>query len=173
MWSPIIFSLLFVSPRTMNDVRIDAPADDPPTTPPRLSSAVSSLCVSVFEVRIGEAPLATAAEKHAARRSDRLDERLGVGDLAIARVNHREIRRAVLAPQLQARPVVVVIIVFAGGRDDDDRRAWSAGEIDEALDDCRILHVAADDHQRALVRPMLVGANERTNQQKRAPAQSS
>ena len=32
----------------MNDVRIEAPADEPPMTPPRANSALSSLWVSVF-----------------------------------------------------------------------------------------------------------------------------
>ena len=55
--------LLFVSP-AMNDPIIDAPAEEPPITPPQATLFVPFRRVPA---RIRDAPLTAAAEEHAAR----------------------------------------------------------------------------------------------------------
>ncbi len=112
---------------------------------------------SSVEIRIGKAPLPAASEKDAARVLDRLHERVGVSRLPVARVKHADSVRAVVAEFLDARPIVVVRVVFASRGDDHNRRVFASGKLDEALDDGGILHVAADNHERAVLWPDLLG----------------
>ena len=136
----------------MNDVRIDAPADDPPITPPRFRSAVSSLCVSVFRYESASrhwrpppknTPRASRIGLTNASESATLRSRVCSTVRFVAPFSRHS-----LSPDQywsyssSASPAVGMITIGAVG---------PAGEIDEPLHDRRVLHVAADDDERAFV----------------------
>ena len=101
------------------------------------------------QVRIGEPPLAPAAEPDATGVTQRLDERVGVRNVAVRRVQDREAGRPGRPKRLGAPPCPVVRLRSACRRDEHDRGVRTAGEIQEALDDGRVLHAPAHEHERS------------------------
>ena len=106
-------------------------------------------CLSSLDIPVRQAPLPAAAEEDAARFADRCDERVRIRHFAIARVQYGQLAGAVLAPLFESRPVLAVFIVrFSRGGNNHDRRIGTTCEIDESLDNRRVLHGAADDDER-------------------------
>ena len=66
------------TPRTRNDPRIVAPADVPPTTPPRFRTCNFSLCAS-SKISVNQPPVPASAEPDATCCLQRSNERLRVG----------------------------------------------------------------------------------------------
>src|SRR5881227_4016983 len=85
------------APRTRKLPRIDAPADEPPTTPPR-ADVVKGLLGLRPAVGVHEMKLPAALEPDAARLLDDRRKGIGVRKPLVLRVEHEDVLRTCLLP---------------------------------------------------------------------------
>ena len=149
--------LVRVSPRTRYDPWIDAPADDPPMTPPRSRTAQSSSVDLRVQVGVGQPPLAPAGEPHAPCLEQGFDEGVGVGDFGVVGVKDGDVGRARPLEGTAAAEELIVAVAPACRRDDDDGSGRAAGQFDELSENGGIGEGAAGDDEGAVRGADLLG----------------
>jgi hypothetical protein len=115
-------------------------------------------------VGVDDVPLAPAVEPHRVGFPQVLHERLGVGDLRVVRVEHRDVLQSAARPGADdvffgiGVDLPLPVPIAACGRDDDEFLVRPPGQLDELLDDPRAFEgAAAHDHERAIRRSVLGG----------------